>query len=164
MLKEGVIVMTKHEHNIETLCTCYTLDYLVMQAEKLRSGEMMETIGGEIGISEVVPNVTIEDMDEAIAHYNDEEYRKYRDDWWCNTDEEYDIQTLCICYPLEVLIEQRDKVYSGISMMTGNSDVHEVLYTADINTLEKAIACYNEEKYQKVRRKMKEEWKQYGII
>lgn len=66
--------------NVETLCTCYTLDYLVMQAEKFRNGEKMETTGGEICISKVVPDVTIKDMDEAIAHYNDEEYKKYRDD------------------------------------------------------------------------------------
>lgn len=152
--------MTKHEHNIETLCTCYTLDYLVIQAEKLRNGEKMETIGGEIGISEVTPNITIEEMDEAIAHYNDEEYRKYRDDWWCSTDEEYDIQTLCVSYPLDVLQKQLDNPADKKS-----SCVEEPLYTVKSEVLEKAIACYNEEKYQKARNKMEEEWKewkQYG--
>lgn len=82
---------------------------------------------------------------------------------WCDTDEEYDVQTLCLGYSLEDLITQRDKIYSGTVMMTDNSDAHGVLYTSNINTLENAIACYNEEKYQKARSEMEEEWKKYGL-
>lgn len=153
----------KNKYYIEILCTCYTLDYLIMHAEALKSGVVLEQIGGEIGIFELLPYLTLEELNEAISCYEDEKYKTIREHWLTKSDREYDIQTLCICYSLADLNSRRDELLNGINTPVDESDKNGVLYTAEADVLDEAIAHYNEEKYQRIRSKMAEEWKQYGI-
>ena len=65
--------MTEKEYNIEGLCTCYSLKELSMQYEKLNNG--IFTNG-----SDVIDDVSIDLLQEAILHYNDKKYRNIRDE------------------------------------------------------------------------------------
>lgn len=72
-IRKENIVMTEKEYNIEVLCTCYSLKELSMQYEKLNNG--IFTNG-----SDVIDDVSIDLLQEAIFHYNDKKYRNIRDE------------------------------------------------------------------------------------
>ena len=72
-IRKENIVMTEKEYNIEVLCTCYSLKELSMQYEKLNNG--IFTNG-----SDVIDDVSIDLLQEAILHYNDKKYRNIRDE------------------------------------------------------------------------------------
>lgn len=152
------------EYNIEILCTCYTLDYLVMQVEALKNGTALKQIDGKIEIFEVLPDLTLEELNEAISRYHNEKYRLYREDWWTKSDREYDIQTLCTCYSLADLKNRKDEFLNNAAIYDDGPNRGGVLYTAEEDVINEAIASYNDEKYQRLRSEMAKERKQYNVI
>lgn len=153
--------------NVKILCTYYNLEYLIMQKDKLQNGEPLNSTGEWNCFEQMFSSLTREELirslDGAILHYNDEEFKTYRDDWWAKNDREYDIQTLCICYSLECLKNRRDELLNGEDNLVVGKFESPVIKTAGIDMLNEAIADYNNEKYQRVRKEMVEEWKRYGI-
>lgn len=149
--------MTRQEKITKSLCTIYKRYYLEAEAEALANGKPPVDINH--GIFTSFPDLTAEELQEAISHYDDAEYKQYRKDWWVHSDREYDIQTLCMFYSLEALVEQRDNLRRGIirEEPEDEADRHDVLYNAGIDVIEEAIACYYEEKYQRVRAEMNKE-------
>ena len=147
-------LMKKQEDDIYTLCTCYTLDYLIRQADAMRAGIELHEEKAAVEILEMIPDLTIDTLEKAISCYDKEKYKYIRDNYWCDNDRDYDVQTLCTCYSLHELIGQRDSVYNKNTEKT-KGDPHEVLYIAEIDVLEEAIAKFNEERFQKVREKFK---------
>ncbi len=146
--------MEKQEHDIYLLCTCYTLDYLMRQAEAMKFGTELYEKNVAVDILMMIPDLSLDTLNEAISRYNENNFKIIRDDWWVKNDRECDIQTLCTCYPFDTLIERRNNIYNGNAEIF-DSKTHGVLYTVEIDVLEEAIACYNEEKYQRNRSEMR---------
>ena len=67
------VINEEKKYNIEVLCTCYSLDRLIEQREEVFSGTAQD------GPS-VIDRATLEELDTAIAAYNDEQYSLIRDD------------------------------------------------------------------------------------
>lgn len=146
--------IAKREYDIETLCTCYTLDQLKRQAEAMMAGiELHEKIA-EVEILEMIPDLSLDTLNEAINRYDEKEFKTERDDWWVNSDREYDLNTLCTCYSLDRLIGRRNDIYAG-NAEKPKGETDGIIYTAEVNLLEEAINSYNEEKYKRIRSKMK---------
>ena len=78
-------------------------------------------------------------------------------------EREHDIYTICTCYSLDILKEQRDNYGEESSKPVYDFEQNEIIYTAPLDVLEVAIACYDEGIYHKVKGEMKKERKQYGI-
>lgn len=73
--------------------------------------------------------------------------------------EEYNIEVLCTCYSLSELNMQRRKLYDGTTQ-NGPDLIDDVT----IEELNKAISCYNEEKYKCIREEMLRNRKKYKFI
>ena len=65
--------MTEREYKIEVLCTCYSLETLKEQLEKLRAGIAQNGPG-------IINDVDIMELDEAISSYDEERYRLIREE------------------------------------------------------------------------------------
>ncbi len=64
--------MTEKEYNIEVLCTCYSLERLILQKKKIESAIIPTGC-------DVIDVVTPEELDLAISAYNEEKYKQVRD-------------------------------------------------------------------------------------
>lgn len=71
--RKGDNTMTEKEYNIEVLCISYSLDELISQQSKKQSAT------NEIGDT-VLLNATLEELEIAIATYDNPEYKYIRDD------------------------------------------------------------------------------------
>lgn len=65
------------------------------------------------------------------------------------TEPEYNIEVLCTCYSLEELHMQRCKLCDGTK-----HNGPDIIDDITIDVLDKAIACYGEEKYKQIREQM----------
>lgn len=75
------------------------------------------------------------------------------------TEQEYNIEVLCTCYSLEELHMQRCKLCDGTK-----HNGPDIIDDVTIDVLDKAIACYGEEKYKQIREQMVKNRIEYGII
>ncbi len=67
------MLMTEREYNIEVLCTCYSFEELELRLCKLQDGI---TQNGP----DVIDDITIEELNEAIACYFEEKYKRIRNE------------------------------------------------------------------------------------
>lgn len=63
--------MTEREYNIEVLCTCYSIEELKLQLCKLQNGIAQNG-------PDVIDDVTIEELEEAISLYYKKKYKCIR--------------------------------------------------------------------------------------
>lgn len=66
------------------------------------------------------------------------------------TEQEYNMEVLCTCYSLEKLNARRCELCAGAAAHNGPDVIDDVT----IDVLNKAIQCYNTEKYKQIREEM----------
>lgn len=78
------------------------------------------------------------------------------------TEQEYTLEVLCTCYPIEELNLRYRKLCND--SVHNNSNSSDVIDNVSIALLSEAIRCYNEEKYIDIRNEMLRDKIKYGII
>lgn len=75
------------------------------------------------------------------------------------TELEYSIEVLCTGYSLEELKRQRCELCESVSQ-----NGFDLIDDVSIEVLNKAISCYNKEKYAHIRDEMQRNRVKYGLI
>ena len=70
--------MTEQEYNLEVICTCYSFEDLNLQYRKLCNGNV--NIHNNQNSSEIIDNVSMELLDEAMRCYNTGKYVNIRNE------------------------------------------------------------------------------------
>lgn len=78
------------------------------------------------------------------------------------TEQEYILEVLCTCYPIEELNLRYRKLCND--NVHNNPNSSDVIDNVSIDLLNEAIRCYNEEKYINIRNQMLRDKIKYGII